>query len=474
MAVSFYNSMTRRVDAFRSLREGEVRLYTCGPTVYSFAHIGNFRTYAFEDILRRWLEYRGYAVRHVMNITDVEDKIIRAHRETGKSLKDLTQPYIESFYNDRDALNILPAHHYPKATEYLPQMVDIVQRLLEKGLAYRGEDGSVYFDISKFPHYGKLSHMQLDELQSGARVKQDEYDKHTAADFALWKAWDENDGEVAWDTALGKGRPGWHIECSAMSMALLGEHFDMHTGGEDNMFPHHENEIAQSEGATGQPFVDWWLHSRHLLVDHSKMSKSKGNFYTVRELLTEHGVKPHALRYVYINCHYRNLIDFSLEAVEAAQTTVDGVYDFLRRLDNISRAGAADGGVTAAVEAALREARSHFELAMDDDLNTAEALAALHVLIGQCNRWAAEGQMKLEDAKSVLALFLDIDRVLGLDFQAVLKPRPLDMDEQALIDERDQARRSKDWRRADELRAELQARGIVIEDTPQGARWKRS
>lgn len=470
MSLSFFNTLTRAVEPFKPLHEGQVRLYTCGPTVYSFAHIGNFRTYAFEDILRRWLEYRGYRVEHVMNITDVEDKIIRAHRETGKSIREITDPYIEAFFEDRDALNILPAHHYPKATEYVPQMVDIVQQLLEKQMAYRSDDGSIYFDISRFPAYGKLSHMQLDQLRSGARITHDEYDKETAADFALWKAYDDSDGQIFWETSLGKGRPGWHLECSAMSMSLLGEHFDMHTGGEDNMFPHHENEIAQSEGMTGRPFVDWWLHSRHLLVDHAKMSKSKGNFYTVRELLNEHGVKPYALRYMYINCHYRKLLDFTLEGVEAAQKTVDGLVDFLRRIRDARGESAA---ATDAVAEAIGQARAAFESAMDDDLNTAEALGAVHLLVGKCNRWMADGAINADSAGLVLTFFHDIDRVLALGFADRLADDGLSPALQALLDARQEARATKAWKRSDELRAELLAAGIAVEDTPQGQRWKR-
>jgi cysteinyl-tRNA synthetase len=473
MAVSFFNTMTRKVAPFTPLEEGHVRLYTCGPTVYSFAHIGNFRTYAFEDILRRWLEYRGFRVTHVMNITDVEDKIIRAHRATGKSIAELTGPYIQAFYEDRDALRILPAHHYPRATEYIDPMVALAQTLLDKKIAYRSEDGSIYYDISRFPRYGRLSHMQLDDLQIGERVAQDEYDKQNASDFALWKAWDPADGEIFWETALGKGRPGWHLECSAMSMALLGEHFDMHTGGEDNMFPHHENEIAQSEGATGHPFVEWWLHSRHLLVDHAKMAKSKGNFYTVRDLLQEHGVKPYALRYLYIASHYRQQLDFTLEGVQAGQRTVDGMRDFMRRLQAVEKAGSANGGVTPAVAEALTGARTAFERAMDDDLNTAEALAALHVLIGQTNRWMASSSLKPEDARAVSAFFLDVDRVLALDLGLALD-EVLPEGAQEMLAEREAARKNKDWKRSDELRAALLERGVAVEDTPKGQRWKRA
>ena len=483
MSLSFFNSLTRSVETFQPLRPSEVGLYTCGPTVYSYAHIGNFRTYAFEDVLRRWLEYRGYNVRHVMNITDVEDKIIRAHRETGTPIQELTAPYIAAFYEDRDALNILPAHHYPHATAYVTKMVAIVEKLLVRGLAYRAADGSVYFDISRFPGYGKLSHMQLDELVAGARVKQDEYDKQTAADFALWKAWDENDGEVFWETSLGKGRPGWHLECSAMSMSLLGEHFDIHTGGEDNLFPHHENEIAQSEGMTGHPFVNFWLHSRHLLVDHTKMAKSKKNFFTVRELLNDHGVKPYALRYMYIATHYRKLLDFTFDGAEAAQKTVDGIRSFLRRMlelaGNATPATAnagTDAGTAIDPETrkALDEARIAFENAMDDDLNTAEALAALHVLIGQCNRLVSDGRMTAAGAHGVSRLFFDLDRVLALDLEKSLQPEELNAEEQALLDQRAEARKARRWGDADAARAALAARGIVIEDTPQGVRWKRN
>ncbi|MDI6827410.1 MAG: cysteine--tRNA ligase, partial [Armatimonadota bacterium] len=285
MPIRYFNTLTREKNEFHAINDMKVGLYTCGPTVYDFAHIGNWRTYLFEDILRRHLESRGFEVTHVMNITDVDDKTIRGANEKGISLNEYTAPFIAAFYEDRDHLNIKPAHVYPRATEHITEMVALIKKLLEKGIAYKAEDGSIYYDISKFPDYGKLSHFKIEELKAGARVSSDEYEKEQVSDFALWKAWDEADGNVYWDTELGRGRPGWHIECSAMSMKYLGETFDIHTGGVDNIFPHHENEIAQSEAATGKPFVNYWLHSEHLLVENRKMSKSLGNFYTLRDLI---------------------------------------------------------------------------------------------------------------------------------------------------------------------------------------------
>jgi len=466
MPLSFYNTMTRTVEPFRPIQEGIVKLYTCGPTVYNHAHIGNFRTYAFEDLLRRWLEYRGYQVTQVMNITDIEDKIIREHRRTRRPVSEVTAPFIKGFFEDIDTLRLERAHHYPRATEYVPQMVEIVLDLLDKGIAYRSDDGSIYYAIRRFPGYGRLAHFHLDDLHAGARVKQDEYNKETASDFALWKAWDEDDGDVFWETELGKGRPGWHLECSAMSMDLLGSHFDMHTGGEDNIFPHHENEIAQSEAHTGEPFVNYWLHSRHLLVEDTKMAKSKGNFFTVKEIL-EKGHPWYALRYLYISCHYRSQLNFTFDGLEMARRTVENIATFLRRVrDDRARGGEA----TPTVREAVEKARADFEYAMDDDLNASGALAALHTLSGEYNKHATTGG----DASLVADLFLAADRVLGLELDRALAEESLAADEQALLDQRQDARKNRDFKRADELRQALLQRGVVLEDTPQGVRWKRT
>ncbi|MBM3460718.1 MAG: cysteine--tRNA ligase [Armatimonadetes bacterium] len=471
MPVSFFNTMTRAVEPFVPIEEGVVRMYTCGPTVYDFAHIGNFRTYAFEDLLRRYLKYRGYRVIQVMNITDIEDKIIKKHLATGRPVDEITAPYIQAFHDDLKTLRIEPAEEYPRATHFVDEMVTIAKGLLAKGYAYRSEDGSIYFNIRKFEGYGALAHFKVDELVAGARVKQDEYEKESASDFALWKAWDPQDGEVFWETELGKGRPGWHLECSAMSMHYLGRHFDIHTGGEDNIFPHHENEIAQSEGYTGEKFVNYWLHSRHLLVEASKMSKSKGNFYTLRQLLEEEGKPWYAIRYLYIGSHYRSQINFTLDGLDAAARTVKNVYDFLERLRDYLHGA---GDETPVVREKVARARADFEAAMDDDLNSSRALAALHTLRGEANEWIAAGTLSGADARAIADLFVSLDAVLGLELVDHLKEENPDDWVEAAIQARKDARASKDWARSDEIRAELAAKGILLEDTPQGVRWRRA
>ena len=471
MPVKFFNTFTRQLEEFVPIEERTVRLYTCGPTVYNYAHIGNLRTYTFEDVLRRWLEYRGYQVCQVMNITDVEDKIIRAHRATGQSIEVITAPFIQAFFEDLETLNIEKAEHYPRATAYIDQMVEMTQSLIAKGYAYRSEDGSVYFAISRFPAYGHLSHMKMDELVAGARVKHDEYEKESASDFALWKAWDEHDGDVAWETPLGKGRPGWHLECSVMSTQLLGEHFDIHTGGEDNIFPHHENEIAQSEAATGQRFVNYWLHSRHLLVDETKMAKSKGNFYTLRDLVHDKGLSWRAIRYLYISSHYRSLLNFSLEGVDAAQRAVDNLFEFLRRVRDLRRVA---GDALESVTATLDQGRTDFEAAMDDDLNTPEALGAIFTTMHHVNRWVSDGVLRGADAQRVIDFFLSADRLLGLKMEEALVEETLDADIDGLVQERQDARARKDFARADAIRGQLRDMGIVLEDTPVGVRWRRA
>ncbi|HEY3999876.1 MAG TPA: cysteine--tRNA ligase [Candidatus Xenobia bacterium] len=467
MSIRFFNTMTRQLEPFKPIHPGEARLYTCGPTVYNFAHIGNFRAYVFEDVLRRYLKYRGYKVFQVMNITDVEDKIIRTHRETGQSRAEISEPFIQAFHEDRQTLNVESAEAYPKASEHIARMVAIIQKLLEKGIAYRGEDGSIYYSIAKFPAYGRLAHIQVEELKSGARVAHDEYDKERASDFALWKAWDEKDGDIYWETALGKGRPGWHIECSAMSMELLGSHFDIHTGGEDNIFPHHENEIAQSEAYTGEKFVNYWLHCKHLLVENQKMSKSTGNFYTLRDLLDK-GYSATAIRYVYVSSQYNRPLNFTLDDLSAKSRAVQGLMDFLRRLRDWKGAG----GVSEEFKGLLNLARTGFEAAMDDDMNTPEALEALFILEREINKRQVD--MTEAEAKAALDFYLDVDRVLGLKLETVLKAESLDVRIQGLVDEREAARKAKDWKKADQLRDALKAEGVVLEDTPQGVRWKKA
>ncbi len=372
-----YNTLTRRLEDFEPIEPDHVRLYTCGPTVYDFSHIGNLRTFLFEDVLRRTLELGGFRVTQVMNLTDVDDKTIRESSAAGLALRDYTEQFIEAFFEDLDTLRVERAEHYPRATDYIPQMVELVERLEAAGHAYRS-DGSIYYSISTFPGYGKLSGVRPEQNLVGARVDNEEYEKDDARDFVLWKG--AREGEPVWETAVGPGRPGWHLECSAMSMALLGERFDIHTGGVDNIFPHHENEIAQSEGATGEPFARYWLHAEHLVVEGEKMAKSKGNFFTLRDLL-EKGHDPLAIRYLLISVPYRQKLNFTMDGLHAAAQAIDRITNTLRRLANTPPADGPGDLTLDSVEAFVREYRD----ALADDLNTARALGALHTLLRQIN-----------------------------------------------------------------------------------------
>lgn len=459
----FYNTLTRQKDIFQPLQPGKVGMYTCGPTVYSYAHIGNYRAYIFEDLLRRYLKYRGYEVTQVMNLTDVEDKIIRDSQRASVPLHDFTATYKQAFFEDLRALNIEAAEVYPAATEHIPEMVAMIKRLRQQGYTY-DVDGSIYYRIDRFPDYGKLAHLDPEALQSGAsgRIDRDEYGKEDVRDFALWKAWTPEDGAVFWDTELGKGRPGWHIECSAMSMKYLGEHFDIHTGGEDNIFPHHENEIAQSEGATGTTFVNYWLHCRHLLVDNQKMSKSLGNFYTLRDVLDK-GCKPKGVRYALLSAHYRQSMNFTLEGLQAAEQAVQRLLDFMQHLHTAQGSGFA-------VQPLLQHTQERFEASLDDDLNISGALGAIFEMIRDVNRAIAEHQLSSTDAQQVAAVMQRFDTVLGL-LDTV--EEQADPEIEALLQQRQEARQGRDFARADALRAAIRERGYVIEDTPQGPRLKR-
>lgn len=467
MALRLMNTLGRRVQKFVPLKKRTVRMYTCGPTVYDYAHIGNFRTYVFQDMLRRFLEYKGYKVVQVTNITDVDDKTIRESRAAGQSLRDYTRKYEEAYFGDIAALNIEKAERYPRATEHINEMVALVKRLLRKGVAYQA-GGSVYFDISKFQTYGRLSGTQLDELRAGARVDSDEYDKQEARDFVLWKGWRPEDGDVFWETAVGKGRPGWHIECSAMSMKYLGATLDIHSGGEDLIFPHHENEIAQSEAATGKRFVRYWLHSGMLLVGGRKMAKSLGNFFTLRDLLSK-GHDPLTVRYLLLSGHYRAQLNFTEEALRDAAKAMEALRGTLRRVKSFD--GKAKGSNIQLRKALSKEERE-FERAMDDDLNTPRALAALHRIARTVNRAMDQSKMSAEDATAVRRTMSRLDKVLGL-FAEQVRPDFLPREAELLIKEREEARAKRDWATADRLREQLSAMGIVIEDTPTGTVWKR-
>ncbi len=464
--VRFFNTLGRKKQIFKPLDEGKVRLYSCGLTVYDSPHIGNLRAYVFVDLLRRWLEYRGFDVNHVMNITDVDDKTIRGSTEEGIPLTAYTQRYIEMFYKDLQLLNIQKAKILPKATDHIPDMVQLVTELMDKGYGYRGEDGSIYFDISKFKGYGKLSRMKLEELKAGARVKVDEYGKEQASDFALWKAWDPSDGDVFWETRLGKGRPGWHIECSAMAMKYLGETLDIHTGGVDLVFPHHENEIAQSEAATNKQFVKYWLHNEHLLIEGARMAKSLGNIYTLRDMVRM-GHDPLAVRYLLLSTHYRTQLNFTFEGLEAAKNALQRLYDFLDRLERVE-------GEHGRAEELANKTRRAFEEALDDDLDINNALAAVFGLVREVNTLIDEEKLSGEEAEQIRNLMRDFDRILGvLEGYWKRKLEKLPEEIEALIRKREEARQAEDWNTADAIRSKLREMGIILEDTSEGVVWKR-
>lgn len=466
MAIRLYNTLTRKKEDFEPLTPGKVGMYTCGPTVYSYAHIGNLRTFMFQDLLRRHLEYRGYEVDHVMNITDVEDKIIRACRETGESRESLTARFTEEFFKDLDTLGVKRPGHAPRATEYIGEMVQLVQRLRERGHTYEA-GGSIYYRINSFPGYGKLSHIEVGELQAGAsgRLDADEYSRDDARDFALWKAYTDEDCDIFWETELGKGRPGWHLECSCMSMALLGEGFDIHCGGIDLVFPHHENEIAQSEGATGKPFVRYWLHAAHLNIEGQKISKSLGNVITLRDLLDQ-GYDPIAIRYALRSTHYRQPTNFSKETLDAAKNAVERIRDFRRRLKDVRMPQGES------LEDACARCETDFANALDDDLNISEALAAVFEFIRTGNRLMDEDRLSQAGAERALALLDRLDQVVGFLGDAPGEEAPQEVMDKVL--ERQQARRAKDFARADVLRDELAAQGWIVEDTADGPRVKRA
>jgi cysteinyl-tRNA synthetase len=483
MPLRLFNTYSRDLEEFRPLDPAghEAKMYTCGPTVYSRAHIGNFRAYIFEDLLQRHLELRGFKVRRVMNLTDVDDKTIRGSREANLPLPDFTAPFKKAFFEDCETLRIKRADDFPAATElrYIEKMIRMIETLIARDLAYQAEDKSVYFRIKNFPPYGHLAHFDLSQLQSTGRVQNDEYDKEHAGDFALWKAWDEKDGEVAWESPWGRGRPGWHIECSAMAIALLGEQIDIHCGGEDNIFPHHEAEIAQSEGCTGKQFVRYWLHCAHLLVEGQKMSKSLGNFYTLRDVLDK-GYTGREVRYALIRVHYRAPLNFTWEGMEEARQSLARIDEWLARLLETTRDKIDNKNID-------MELGQQFEEALDDDLNISAALGFLFETIRETNRAFDRNELDAASANAWLNWWERVNSVLRLERHFVLhassgtfalkggdvQMTQLPAEMASLAEARAQARLAKDWRKSDELRDELKAHGWEVRDTKDGQKVTR-
>jgi cysteinyl-tRNA synthetase len=465
--LKFRNTLTGRLEEFRPLREGEVGFYYCGPTVWNYGHIGNFRSAVAADIVRRYLKFKGYKVTHVMNITDVEDRIIAESQKAGLTIDEYTAKYIDALWEDFDALGCERPDIVPRATRHIPEMVTLIEKLLASDHAYRSDD-SIYYRIASFPEYGKLSKINFAGNIAGAseRVDTDKYEKEDARDFALWKE-PSSETEPAWDTSIGRGRPGWHIECSAMSMKYLGETFDIHAGGIDLVFPHHENEIAQSEGATGKEFVRYWIHFEHLKVDGETMSKSKGNYYTFRDV-TAKGFSAAAIRYFLLSVPHNKQLNFTFDALAGAERTVASLRDFRARLSEAKTEPGRNEKLSETAARALQE----FEAGMDDDFNTSIALAAIHNLSREVNTALARKHVKTENQQELLALIDRFDTVLNIFGKQ--EREMLDSEIQALIDERQEARRRRDFARGDEIRDELASRGIILEDTKDGVRWKRA
>jgi cysteinyl-tRNA synthetase len=475
MALKLFNTLSRSVQEFSPLDGKKVGMYCCGPTVYDFAHIGNWRTFVFADLVRRTLEFSGYDVRHVMNITDIEDKIIKGVRENKTTLREFTGKYEAAFLDDLKALNCKEPHAKPRATEYIPEIITLIERLIARGIAYKANDGSVYFSIEKYRgcgcNYGQLLKLNFDEMRPGERVSADEYEKESVADFALWKARVPDDGDIFWPSPFGEGRPGWHIECSAMSMKLLGESFDLHLGGEDLKFPHHEDEIAQSEGATGKPFVKFWLHGAHLLVEGKKMSKSLGNYFTLRDLLAK-GFAAREVRYLLLTAHYRETFNFTLDGLAGAKSALARIDECIGKLRELA-------GENIAQPQENDNLISKFSTALEDDLNISRAWATVFEWVRETNLWyssqlqdetleARAGRARLAAIK--LAAWEKVDSVLGIGMK-IETEIPIEILEFA--NARAEAKKSRDFKKSDAIRDELKARGWVIEDSPKGIKLKK-
>jgi cysteinyl-tRNA synthetase len=465
MPLRFYNTLSQRVEEFIPADGRTVRIYTCGPTVYHYVHIGNFRTFTFQDLLRRWLRARGYELLHVMNITDVEDKIIRSAMEQNKTLKEYTAVYEEAFLQDSALLRLERPEKLVRATEHIDEMVVAIEKLTDRGFTY-ASDGSVYYRIASFPEYGKLSHLDFAGIRAGARVDVDEYDKDDARDFVLWKA--KKDGEPGWSTPIGEGRPGWHIECSVMAMKYLGETLDIHAGGIDLTFPHHENEIAQSEALTGKPFSRFWLHAEHLIVEGQKMSKSLGNFFTLRDLIDK-GYQPEAIRYLLASVPYRKKLNFTFDGLKAAATSIERLRNYKLRLET----DRFPDGIHQPVEERTGGALRQFEESLDDDLNTAEALAAVFEYIRDTNSAMDSGEFRAGNVAGAAKLLERFDSILDVLTPGTRAFDLADAEIDAQIAERVAAKKARNFKRSDEIRAYLAERGVILEDTKEGTRWKR-
>ncbi|HUC85455.1 MAG TPA: cysteine--tRNA ligase [Candidatus Acidoferrales bacterium] len=473
MALNFFNTLTRSIREFAPCEAGAKRIgmYCCGPTVYDFAHIGNWRTFVFADLVRRTLEFSGYEVKCVMNITDVEDKIIQRVREQETTLREFTRKFEAAFFEDLTTLNCLPPHQTPHATEHIPEIIGLIEKLVARGIAYQAGDGSVYFSIEKYRGrgctYGQLQKLNFDELRAGERVAADDYDKESVADFALWKARVPTDGNVFWPSPWGEGRPGWHIECSAMSMKALGETFDLHLGGEDLKFPHHEDEIAQSEGATGKPFVKHWLHGAHLLVEGKKMSKSLGNYFTLRDLLAR-GFTGREVRYLLLTAHYRETFNFTLDGLQGAKARLTRIDECVGKLREIAAPAPAAAHTDPGPGAELI---ANFSAALADDLNISAAWASVSRWVSEMNKRLAESPPTAVEAAAELGAWAKVDSVLGIGLKLEAGEVPAEIT--ALLEARQGARQAKDFKRSDAIRDELKAKGWVIEDTPKGPKLKK-
>ncbi len=457
-----FNSMGRKKEEFKPLGK-DVKMYVCGPTIYDYAHIGNWRSFVFTDVLRRYLMYLDFKVKEVMNITDVDDKTITGSLKQGVMLNEYTKKYEQAFLDDMKTLNIIKPDIMPRATEHIKEMVELIKKLEKNGHTYKS-DGSTYFKISTFRDYSKLSGIKLDEVKSGVRIDKDEYEKEDARDFVLWKATGEDEGKVGaiWETPFGPGRPGWHIECSAMSMKYLGETLDIHTGGIDLIFPHHENEIAQSECATGKQFVRYWVHCAHLIIEGEKMSKSKGNFFTLRDLI-EKGHDPRALRYFLLSAHYRSQLNLTAKALQDAKNAVGSIGNFMDRLNDANGKGDA--------EKLIKKVKEDFEKSMNDDLNTPNALSAVFEFMREVNKLIDEGKISKNGADKIKKQMQEFDKVLGII--KIKKEEKLTVEEKELIEKREKFRKEKNFSEADKIREELRKKGIVLEDKPDGVKWRR-